>query len=88
MNALNTGIYNWTIIAQGSPETVRYHISVRPKDCAVSYTSSSYFTITKKPQKNNSSSSTIPSFNISIVIWTLIWINISIIIFIKKKYDL
>lgn len=80
MNALNNGIYNWTITAQDLPETEKlFCIYVRPKDCIANITTSGYFTI----QKN--SPLTIPSYNISIVIWTVIWINIAAIIFIKKK---
>jgi len=81
MNALNNGNYNWTITAQDLPETEKwFFIKVRPKDCNANVTFGGFFTI-KKP-------STIPSYNISIVIWAVIWINTTVIIFIKKKHHL
>ncbi len=80
MNALNNGSYNWTITAQDLPETEKwFFIYVRPKDCTANVTMSGSFSI----QKN---SLAIPSYNISIVIWIVIWINIAAIIFIKKKH--
>ena len=85
MNALNNGNYNWTITAQDLPETERwFFITVRPTDCTANITASRFFTIQKPP--TIPTIPTISSYNVSIVIWTGIWITIAAIIFIKKKY--
>jgi len=80
--APNTGIYNWTI-PQSINDCDRNIIKVTPENCNVFNlnTHTGYFTIA-------SSSPTIPSYNMSIVIWTIIWITIPVIIFLKKKYKL
>lgn len=81
MNAPNNGIYNWTITAEVLPDyETSYFIVVGPKDCSANVSISGSFTILKYTNP-----STIPSYNISIVIWTIIGINITVIIFIKKN---
>lgn len=80
-DAPNTGTYSWTI-----PNTIisceYYYFEVYPNDCSIPLSSPITFAIEAPIPP------TIPSYNLSIVIWTIIWLTIPVIIFIKKKNNL
>jgi len=79
-DAPNNGNYSWTI-----PNTIiscdYYYFEVYPNDCMIPMSSPILFAI----EASTISGPTIPSYNMLIVIGTIIWITIPIIIFVKKK---
>lgn len=81
--ASDAGTYNWTI-----PNSINvcnyYWITVTPNACTIPLEPVSYFSIIASSTSNPA----IPSYNISIIIWTIIWVIIPIIIFAKKKNNL
>lgn len=85
-DALNTGNYSWTIPGNRVNTIIScdyYYIEVYPNDCMIPLHPPILFAI-----ESTASDPTIPSYNMLIVIWTIIWITIPIIIFVKKKYNL